>query len=270
MPYPFRGRPLIGVVHLEALPGAPRARRTVDELLSLALRDAEAWVRGGADGLIVENFGDAPFAPDRVDPQVPAILAIVAREARARFRLPVGINVLRNDARSALAAALAAGASFVRVNVHTGAMETDQGIVQGRADETLRYRRALDAKVAIFADVFVKHAAPLFRATPGRAAADAVLRGQADALLVTGDATGDEADPARLAEVKRAAPRTPVLVASGITPGNVERYAAADGFVVGTWAKRNGRVDAKRVRELVAAIRRSTARLRRRGGRGRE
>jgi len=266
MRFPFRGRPLIGVVHLEALPGAPRARLGVDAILRLALRDAAAWVRGGADGLIFENFGDAPFAPERVDPHVPAILAVAAREAVARFRLPVGINVLRNDARSAMAAALASGASFIRVNVHTGAMETDQGILEGRADETLRIRRALGAKVAIFADVYVKHAAPLFRGSPARAASDAVHRGHADALLVTGDATGGEADPARLAEVKRAAPRTPVLVASGVTPDNADAFAEADGFIVGTYAKRGGRIDVVRVRKLVKATRRSRGRPRRPGG----
>ena len=269
MPYPFRGRPLIGVVHLEPLPGSPRARLPFDALRRLALADAGAWARGGADALLLENFGDAPFAPDRVDPHVPAILAVLARDVREAFTLPVGLNVLRNAARSAMAAAVASGASFIRVNVHTGAMETDQGILQGRADETLRYRRALGARVAIFADVFVKHAAPLLRTTPARAAADAVHRGLADALLVTGDATGGEADPARLAEVKRAVPRTPVLVASGVTPDNADAFAGADGFIVGTWVKRNGRVDVKKVRALAGAIRRSTASRRRPGGRAR-
>lgn len=259
MNLPFRGRPLIGVVHLAALPGSPRAERDVESVLARASRDAAAWIDGGADGLLVENFGDLPFAPERAGPATTAAMAVIARELVRCFRVPVGVNVLRNDAASALAVAAASGAAFIRVNVHTGAMETDQGILEGRAHETLRYRRELGARVAILADIFVKHAAPLRRSTPGRAAADAVERGLADALLVTGESTGSSADPRRLHEVKLAVPGTPVLVASGITADNAREFREADGFVVGTYAKRGGKianaVDGRRVRALVKALR---------------
>lgn len=261
MDLPFRGRPLIGVVHLAPLPGSPRSALGMDAILARATRDAAAWVAGGASGLLVENFGDLPFAPERAGPATTAAMAVIARELVRRFAVPVGVNVLRNDAAAALAVAAASGASFIRVNVHTGAMETDQGILQGRAHETLRYRRELGARVAILADIFVKHAAPLRRTTPGRAAADAVERGLADALLVTGESTGTAADPRRLHEVKLAVPGTPVLVASGITAENAGAFREADGFVVGTYAKRAGKisnpVDVRRVKALTKAIRRT-------------
>jgi hypothetical protein len=136
-------------------------------------------------------------------------------------------------------------------------MMTDQGLIEGRAHRTLQYRRLLGADIAIFADVLVKHAAPVRPVSAAQAAAETAYRGLADALLVTGSATGEETDPRRVEEVKRAVPDRPVLVASGVTPQNIGAYAAADGFVVGTWLKKGGvtqnAVDPSRVRRLVRA-----------------
>ncbi|MBI2932531.1 MAG: BtpA/SgcQ family protein [Planctomycetes bacterium] len=251
-------RPLIGVIHLLPLPGSPRAR-PMDEVLRRALADATAYAKGGAHGLIVENYGDAPFTPDTVDPHVPAMMAVIASEIRRRARLPLGLNVLRNDARAALAAATAAGASFIRVNVHTGAMMTDQGLIQGRAHETLQYRRRLDAPVAIFADVLVKHAAPVRPVSLAQAARETAYRGLADVLLVTGSATGEAPEPQRLDEIKSAVPDRPVFVASGVTSENARAFRRADGFIVGTWGKKDGRtenpVDAARFTRLSIAVR---------------
>lgn len=251
------GRPLIGMVHLLPLPGSPRARDP-EAVLRRALADARAVAAGGGDGLLVENYGDLPFAPDRVEPHVPAFMAVVARELIRATGLPVGINVLRNDARSAVAAAAASGASFVRVNVHTGSAWTDQGLLHGRAHETLRYRRSLGAKVAIFADVLVKHASPASSADAGAAAREAVHRGLADAVLVTGAETGAAADAGRVGAVKAAVPGVPVLVASGVTPENAADFGEADGFIVGSGLKRGGRaenpVDSRRVRALARVL----------------
>jgi hypothetical protein len=153
-------RPVIGMVHLLPLPGSPRAR-SMKEIRAAAVADAGTLARGGVDAILVENYGDAPFTSGSVEPQVIAVMAVLAAEVRAVSGLPIGINVLRNDARSALAVAVAAGASFIRVNVHVGAAETDQGHLDGKAYWTLRYRRSIGADaVAIFADVFVKHARP--------------------------------------------------------------------------------------------------------------
>src|SRR6185295_2905473 len=179
-------RPVVGMVHLLPLPGAPRAR-ALREIRAAAQADARALALGGVDGILVENYGDAPFSSASVEPQVVAAMAVIAAEIRAGAAgLPIGINVLRNDARSALAVALASGASFIRVNIHVGAAETDQGRIEGRAYETLRARRALDARIAIFADVFVKHARPAGTTDLAAAARDTAYRGLADALLVTG------------------------------------------------------------------------------------
>jgi uncharacterized protein len=138
-------KPAIGMVHLRPLPGSPACEDALADIVSAALRDAEAIVEEGMDGLLLENFGDAPFFPDQVPPITVAAMTVVATELRRRFDVPIGINVLRNDARGALAVAWAAGASFIRVNVLCGARVTDQGIIQGQAHLVIRDRRHLAA-----------------------------------------------------------------------------------------------------------------------------
>jgi membrane complex biogenesis BtpA family protein len=250
-------RPLIGMVHLLPLPGAPNAR-SMREIRAAALADARALARGGVDGILIENYGDAPFTGGTVEPQVIAAMAVLAAEIRAAAALPIGINVLRNDAHSALAVALASGASFIRVNVHIGSAETDQGHLDGRASETLRYRDALRARVAIFADVFVKHARPAAGLDLAGASRDTAYRGGADALLVTGSETGAAADPERLRRVKEAVPDRPVLVASGVTSENIRAFGEADGYIIGSALERGGRagnrVELRRVQAVVRAL----------------
>ncbi|MCX7622237.1 MAG: BtpA/SgcQ family protein [Thermomicrobium sp.] len=250
---------LVGVVHLLPLPGSPRARHFA-EVRDRALRDAEAYARGGIDALLVENFGDVPFRKDAVEPHVVAAMTLVVDAIQRATGLPVGVNVLRNDARAALAIAAMTGAGFIRVNVHVGAMLTDQGIVEGRADETLRYRTMLGATVQIWADVLVKHAVPLAPVPLEEVARDTVERGLADALIVTGPATGRPPDPAELARLGQVLPGVPVLVGSGVTAENVRRFVSlASGAIVGTWAKVDGLVhnpvDEHRVRALVNIVR---------------
>jgi len=229
----------------------------MDDVLDRALADADALVSGGMNGVLVENFMDAPFFPDSVPPETVAAMARVVGAVARVSPVPVGVNVLRNDARSALGIAVATGASFIRVNVHTGAMWTDQGLVQGRAAETLRQRARSNVDIAILADVMVKHATPPAGLTPERAAADTWTRGLADALVVTGSGTGRPTDLEDLPAVRGGAPTAPVLVGSGVSAQNVARVLAeADGAIVGTSLTREGRagsgVDVARVRALVA------------------
>lgn len=253
------GRPVVGVVHLPPLPGAPRFDGDREAVHERALADARALAAGGADGLIVENYGDVPFYPDDVPAHVVAEMTAVAAEIDAG--LPVGVNVLRNDAAAALSVAHAAGGAFVRANVHTGIQATDQGLVEGQAHDTLRLRDRLDADVAILADVAVKHAAPL-AARPLRAAVrETVERGLADGVIVSGPATGEPADTADLRTAADACADldVPLFVGSGVTADNAsELLAVADGAIVGTALKAGGEtagpVDERRVRRVVAAV----------------
>jgi len=250
----FGRRAVIGMIHLLPLPGAPLYRGSMDEVLGSALADAQALAGGGADGVAVENFGDRPFRATRVEPETVAAMTRVIAEVMRTTPLPLGVNVLRNDAGAALAIAAATGAAFIRVNVHVGAMLTDQGIITGEAAETLRRRAVLAPDVLIFADHDVKHAAPLAAVDPVQSARDLRLRGLADVLVVSGRETGAAADPARVTLLRNSLADVPLILGSGLTVENAATFAAADGAIVGTAIKRGGDVDAPVDRERVARL----------------
>ncbi len=254
-------RTIVGMIHLAPLPGSPRWDGSMARVVALALADARALAEGGVDAVLVENFGDAPFTPGRVEPATVAAMSVVAAEVRRALpRTLLGVNVLKNDARAALAVAAAAGAEFIRVNVHAGAVLADQGIVQSDAYGTLRDRRLLGVDVAIFADVGGKHAVPLAPVDLEQTARDLVHRGLADALVVSGPATGQATPLADVKRVRSAVAGVPLLVGSGVTAETVaELLSVADGVIVGTSVKENGDVarpvERARVEKLVAAAR---------------
>lgn len=258
----FDGAPsplLIGVVHLAATPGAPGFGGDFGTVLEAARRDGRALADGGMRYAIVENFGDHPFFAERVPPETVAAMALALAAVRsAAPELVLGANVLRNDVRAALGLCATGGAGFVRVNVHTGAAITDQGMVQGRAAETLRERARLAPRASVLADVHVKHATPMGAESLADAARETVGRGAADGLIVSGTATGAAVDPSDLAEVRAACPEALLLVGSGMTVDSAATLLAhADGAIVGTALKVGGDVhapvDVARVRSLVEA-----------------
>lgn len=251
-------KPLIGMLHLLPLPGSPRAV-ALAAVRDRLLEDAEALVAGGCHGLMMENFGDAPFFPGSVPAHVVAAMTALAAEVKREHDVPLGINVLRNDGVSALGIAAAVGAEFLRVNVLTGARVTDQGVIQGIAHELLRERARLGAEsVKILADVDVKHSAALAPRPLADEIADTFGRGMADAVIVSGSGTGSGVDPAKLAAAKGAAGKRPVLLGSGVTTESLSvLWSKADGFIVGTSLKKNGistgPVDRARVKAMVQA-----------------
>jgi hypothetical protein len=253
-------RPLIGMVHLPPLPGAPLTGPPLPALAEWAIAQAELLSAAGLDAIILENYGDAPFFKRRVPAATIAALAIVLADVVRNAALPVGINVLRNDARAAVALCATAGARFFRVNVHVGAMLTDQGWIEGEAARTMRMRRQLAPGAALLADVHVKHAAPPAGWKLDQAARDTWERGAADALIVSGSATGRRTETARLETVRNAVPDAPLLIGSGLTAGNAaELLRIADGAIVGSALQHDGiagrGVDARRAGALVAAAR---------------
>lgn len=242
---------LIACVHLLPLPGAPAFAGDMRSVYDAALEEAALFKRQGVDGLIVENFRDKPFYPGRIPAETVAALATVTREIVKATALPVGVNALRNDALAAIAIAAAAEAHFIRVNVHMGAVVSEQGLIQGASHETLRLRTALRSKALIFADVGVKHAAPLAGRGLAAETRDLAERGMADAVIVSGELTGVETRPEDV-DVVAAHTRLPILIGSGATPENLPKvFSKADGFIVGSYFKKSGkgenRVDEKRV-----------------------
>lgn len=252
---------LIGVVHLPALPGAPLCRAPLNRSIEFAVRDARTLEQGGVDALIVENFGDVPFYPDAVPAETIAAMSAALIAIRAQVKkLPLGVNVLRNDARAALGIAAALELDFFRVNVHTGAAVTDQGLIEGRAYETVRERARLGSGAKILADAHVKHATPLSREPLCDAVADIAHRSLADAVVISGRATGSPPSVEDVAEAAAAAGSVPVLLGSGLNHDNArELLEHARGAIVGTSLKRGGDVaecvDLQRVKKLAALFR---------------
>lgn len=246
----------IGVVHLPATPGSPRYSGDRRAILRRATEDARALFAGGVDAIIVENFGDTPFYAESAPPETIASIALaVDAVQQIAGDMPVGVNVLRNDARGALGIAAATGARFVRVNVHIGAAVTDQGLIQGCAAQTVRERERICAGVALLCDVHVKHATPLGRESLVDSALDTLHRGLADALILSGVATGSAPQAEGFDRVRRAAPTAPLLIGSGLDEHNARKLlATATGAIVGTSLKKDGvvseRVDVERVKRM--------------------
>jgi uncharacterized protein len=257
-------KPIIGMVHLMPLPGAPRWGGSMEQVLAHARRDAEALASGGVDAIIVENYGDTPFHPEHVPAETVAALTAAVLDVRRAVDIPIGVNVLRNDAAAAIGICAAAGGSFIRVNVHTGAMLTDQGWIGGRAHETLRTRARLGLAIGVFADVFVKHATPPAGLTIEDAALDTWERGYADALIVSGSGTGRPASADDVARIRAAVPDAFILIGSGLTAENASLLLRhAHGAIVGSAFKEKGDpeapVSAERVRQFVDAAQRLNA-----------
>jgi membrane complex biogenesis BtpA family protein len=229
----LRSKPIIGMIHMPALPGAPRHTMDLEALVGFALNEAGILERTGCDACIVENVGDAPFFREHVPPITTAAMAIVTREVKRATKMRVGVNMLRNAGAEALSVAAVADADFVRINVVIGAYVTDQGIIQGNAAELARLRKTLPKDVAILGDVHVKHAAPLFDVPIEDAAADLAERGGADAVIVSGARSPAPPSFERVKAVKDAIDK-PVFIGSGLGLDNLKEYAErSDGVLIG-------------------------------------
>jgi membrane complex biogenesis BtpA family protein len=254
----------VGVVHLPPLPGTPRGGTVADleEILDRVRRDALAYAEGGADAIIVENFGDVPFRKV-VQPETIAVMTRAVLEAKAASGLPMGVNVLRNDVLGAVSVAAMTGAAFVRANVYVGAMVTDQGVIEGNAAEVQALIRRLGAPVDVWADVDVKHASPIAPRSIADEARDAVERGLAGTVIVSGRGTGQPVAEADLQAVQDALPEVPIYVGSGATAESIPILMRwASGVIVGTAAKADGVVEnpvaVERVRALAEAVQQAT------------
>jgi membrane complex biogenesis BtpA family protein len=253
---------VIGVVHLLPLPTAPRWGGNLTAVIDRAEQEALALASGGVDALIVENLFDAPFTKGQVDPAVVSAMTVVVKKLMKLVSLPIGLNVLRNDSQSAMAIAACTGAQFIRVNVLTGVMATDQGLIEGCAYDLLRYRRELGCDVKILADVLVKHARPLGMPNLTTAVQDTIERGLADAVILSGWSTGSPPDLEDLELAADAAKGTPLFIGSGANWENISTLIrAADGVIVSSSLKRQGKIeqsiDPIRVSQFVEAVRAS-------------
>jgi len=234
-------RALLGVVHLEALPGTPAHRHGLEAIIERAVEEARVYAAAGYHGIIIENIGDRPFLKRVVGPEVVAAMVAVGREVRRAVSVPLGVQVLAGANRAALAVALACGARFIRAEGFVFGHVADEGLMESDAGELLRYRRAIGAEeVKVFADIKKKHSAHAITADVDLAAtAHAAEFFLADGVVVTGAATGEPTDPAHVREASRAV-GIPVLVGSGVSAANIGLFPEADAFIVGSSLKQGG------------------------------
>ena len=255
-------KPLIGTIHCRPFPGAPHyENEEIEKVIAHAVEEGIRYRDGGMDGLIVENEWDLPFSrPEDIGFETVATMSVVALAVRKETGLPIGINLLANGAAAGLAAAKAAGASFIRVNQWVNAYISNEGFIQGDSAKVMRYRSFIQAKeVKIFADVHVKHGAHAIVADRPVAeqAGDAEFY-DADVTIATGQRTGDPT-PVSEIEAVRKGTQLPVIIGSGLDVSNAaELMKAADGAIVGSSLKVDGvwwnLVDVDRVRALVEKV----------------
>jgi membrane complex biogenesis BtpA family protein len=254
-------KPIIGMIHLLALPGAPHfPGGSLDPVLDFALTDVEALVAGGVDGLIIENAWDIPFTKE-IGLETVAAMTALTGPIRKAAGLPVGINCLANGAIPGLAIAKGGGAQFIRVNQWVNAYVANEGIIEGPAGKALRYRSAIKGdEIKVFADVHVKHGAHAI-------VADRTLREQtrdavffdADVLIATGQRTGDVTEAGEIDGIREGT-TLPVIIGSGFRTEDAARLLKhADGAIVGSSIKRDGvwwePVDVNRVKQLMDIVR---------------
>jgi membrane complex biogenesis BtpA family protein len=250
-------KPVVAMVHVGALPGTPAGGAPLRELEAQAVAECAVYREAGVHGVALENMHDVPYLRGGVGPEITAAMTVLAQAVREASGLPCGIQILAGANLEALAVAHAAGLDFVRVEGFAYAHVADEGIIESSAAALLRFRRHIGAeRVQVWADVKKKHASHALTADVGigeTAAAAEFMR--ADAVIVTGSATGEHPTEGDVAEV-RGRCRLPLYLGSGITADNLERYwAGADGFVVGSAFKTDGRwseaVDPRRVERFM-------------------
>lgn len=248
---------MIGMVHLQPLPGAAGYSGSIDRVMSSALDEAMTYKENGFDALMLENMHDVPFLKGHVEPETTASMAVIAASIKYETQMPLGIQILAGANLEALGAAIAAGLDFIRVEAFVFAHVGDEGIQESCAAELIRRRWQLQAeKIKIFADIKKKHSA---HAITGDVSLIETARAaeffKADGVVVTGSCTGDAPTPEDVENVRRSVD-CQVLVGSGVSEANVHNFQPwSDAIIVGSSLKEDGKwfkpLDSEKVRRFV-------------------
>eukprot|EP00741_Cyanophora_paradoxa_P010612 tig00020537_g10256.t1 len=255
-------KPVIAMIHVDALPGTPKSTGSVREIIDKAVKEAAIYREAGVDSVMIENMHDVPYMRGKVGPEIVASMSTVALQVKqALGPIPCGIQVLAGANREAIAIAHAADLDFVRCEGFVFAHVADEGIFESCAGDILRYRKAIGAdRVQVFTDVKKKHSSHAITADVNIAeTAKAAEYFLSDGVIVTGVSTGALADLQEISSCKRAC-KIPVLVGSGVAQKNVEDYLkASDGVIIGSDLKIDGNwakgVDPARTRAFMDHVR---------------
>lgn len=253
---------IIGMIHVDALPGTPKYAGDIRSIVDKAVAEAKLYQSAGIDLLAIENMHDVPYLNRKVGAEIVSAMTIVGYEVKNATQLKCGIQILAGANFDALAAAQAAGLDFIRAEGFVFAHTADEGMIQADAGELLRYRRKIGADdILVITDIKKKHSAHSLTADVSIAeTAHAAEFFLSDGVIVTGTATGSPTNPAEVEQVKKSV-NIPVLVGSGVTHDNVADYiGVADALIVGSYFKENGYwtnpVDAARVKAFMKQVHR--------------
>lgn len=233
---------IIGMVHVQALPGTPKHQLSVNQIIDLALEEALIYKKAGIDSIMIENMHDVPYLKNRVGHEVSTTMTLIANAIKKETNLPIGIQILAGANKEALAVAKSANLDFIRAEGFVFAHTADEGIIEAQAGDLLRYRKKIDADhIAVFTDIKKKHSSHAI--TNDISLLDTAKAARfflSNGVIITGNHTGSEASIEELQELKTTLD-FPVFVGSGITKDNITNYLpVADAFIVGSYFKENG------------------------------
>lgn len=253
-------KPIIGMVHIHALPGTPSYKGNVTNIIENAVNEAKIYLEAGIDSIIIENMHDVPYLNKKVGPEISTIMSIIGYEIKHKTKLPVGIQILAGANNEAIAAANSAGLDFIRAEGFVFGHFADEGLINADAGELLRYRKMIDAdNLLIFTDIKKKHSSHSITSDVTiEETAKAAEFFMSDGLIITGTSTGKEADLDQVKSVKKAT-KLPLLIGSGITEKNLESYFPfCDAMIIGSYFKKNGdwknSVDDLRVKSFMKKV----------------
>ncbi|MCK5474961.1 MAG: BtpA/SgcQ family protein [Candidatus Pacebacteria bacterium] len=252
---------IIGMIHVDALPGTPKSKDNVEAIIEKAKKEAEIYKKAGIDAVMLENMHDAPYLNKNVGPEIVSTMTAVCIEVKKILSdIPCGIQILAAANKEALAVAKVSELDFIRAEAFVFAHVADEGIIESCAGELLRYRRQINAEnILVLADIKKKHSAHSITSDVDIIeTAHAVEFFIGDGVIVTGIATGCEANLEEVESVKKGV-KIPVLVGSGVTYENVESYLkTADALIVGSYFKEEGcwenEVDYARVKKFMDKV----------------
>lgn len=236
------GKPIIGMIHLKALPGTPKFNDSIDEIINAAINEVEIYKKAGIDALAIENMHDVPYLKNDVGHEISSIMSIIAYEVKKKSNLPCGIQVLSSANKAALAIAKNAGLDFIRAEGFVFGHVADEGYIDANGGELLRYRKAINAEnIAVFTDIKKKHSSHTITADVSIVeTAKAAEYFLSDGLIITGSSTAEPADVEDIQQIKEKC-KIPIIVGSGVTLNNVSQYLPiSDALIVGSYFKKEG------------------------------
>lgn len=235
-------KPIIGMVHVEPLPGTPNYKGKVKDIINKACTEAKLYLNAGVDAIGIENMHDVPYLCKTAGPEISSLMSIIGYELKSLTKLPVGIQILAGANKQALAAANSAGLDFIRAEGFVFSHIADEGTIQSDAAELLRYRKNIGAEsILIFTDIKKKHSSHNITSDVSiEETAEAAEFFQSDGVIITGTSTGKEANINEIKSVKKIV-KIPVIIGSGVNEQNADKYLpSCDALIVGSFFKKNG------------------------------